>query len=290
MASNRIRGVVLLRRVMASVGERERALIEPSEETVWISRAYRARRYTVAGVPGRLLTIIGPEPGSAQWDGDIVCDVQTRRGRYDGAERPSLLLRPISPDDGTNGILSDVDDVDDVCELLIRRATDGRPDPEGVGAIVDLIGCDVSIRVATIARVWRHELDEDGDLSRIAGWHATRYYTHLGDSMGDAIEQATHDLLVAVRERDDITLAEANRIVSRSLYRASRDLGWRKLTQRERIRHGLGVDHPQWVRESHLATVSPVYAGRATGVGDWTDAAARMSPEIMIVRREYLDA
>jgi hypothetical protein len=114
----------------------------------------------------------------------------------------------------------------------------------------------------------RWQLDPAGGLIRIVGWHLTRYFKML------VVDHSATDLAGEIEAMNPnwraMTLSQVNRLVSRHLYRLARDMGWRKLTLRERLRLGLDEASPQWQRESDLGVLY-----RRTGCGDFTHRSAR---------------
>ena len=121
----------------------------------------------------------------------------------------------------------------------------------------------------------RFELDtsEEG-VRRIVYWHVHRFFGHLLDRPGSDKRPDDIEVLVPAlsAECEALTLAEANRLVSRALYRLSREQGWRKLTLREQEK--LGLTGRQWWPESAYAAAH-ARLGNPTGAGEWTLRAAR---------------
>lgn len=157
----------------------------------------------------------------------LTLEVGTKRGRYDGAERTRLSLR-VEHRTSADALPLAVLDVEQ---------RDGALD-------IDLRGLGGERLWGATYRQLRTDLT-DYDPNRLIGWHWTRYYRHI-----------PHEDALALAEswtipEDCVTLAAANRAAGRELYRLSRDLGWRKLTQRERAR--LGLDGGQWVQEEVYA-------------------------------------
>lgn len=228
------------------------------------------RRATLRGVPGKHADMIvadsctptGPKvPVLEVTDrGDQqlppgwlpVLELADKAGRYNRAVRRRYAIRPFMRKEA-------------LALPLARLRIDGS-DPEWLEIMIAPIEAP-----AIVDRFPRLRSDlEDYDLQRVAGWHWRRWFTHLRDQ--DGAREACDAWAAEVRSSglaDSWTIAEANRAASRMLYRFSRDLGWRKLTARERERLGLGVDAPQWW---HTDALAGIYAAmghyHATGCGD----------------------
>ena len=83
-----------------------------------------------------------------------------------------------------------------------------------------------------------------------------------------------------------VTLAEANRAADRALYRMARDLGWRKLTLRERGKLGW-TDGPQWRRQDDVLARLVELGHTASGASDWSrdEATGTVAPAVVVARR-----
>jgi len=108
------------------------------------------------------------------------------------------------------------------------------------------------------------------DAGRLVWWHARRHFGFLlaAEAEDDvAALAATFTIPLSVA-----TVSEANRLAERALYRLARDLGWRKMTLRERVRcwgAAAGQDRPQWHRADEVAALL-----LQTGCGEATHRAA----------------
>jgi len=152
---------------------------------------------------------------------------------------------------------------------------------------VSLSGC-AGLLWAQTFQALRSDL-EDYDLSRVIWWHWCRYYGggRRGEARHGPLGEHYDDVSVLAHSLDwarrpdgesmlgeggrplpGVTLSELNRAASRALYRLARDLGWRKLTRRERAR--LGIHGGQWVREA-------VYAAAQARLHDDFDSASDAS-------------
>lgn len=221
------------------------------------------RRATLRGVPGKHVDMLiadryshsKPELSTA-WV--PVLELVNKKGRYDHAVRRRYAIRPFMRQEAL--------------ALPMARLRIDESDPEWIEIMI--VPVDTPAIVDRFPRL-RSALD-DYDLQRIAGWHWRRWFTHLTDE--DGTRHACDCWAAEMRasgDADQWTLAEANRSASRMLYRLSRELGWRKLTAREREKLGMSADSPQWHKTDDL---SAIYADRgnynATGCGEATLTAA----------------
>lgn len=101
---------------------------------------------------------------------------------------------------------------------------------------------------------------------RIVSWHWQRWYKHL---TWEEVRPVADEFVSQLRETQ-LTRNEANRLASRLLYRASRDLGWVKLDARQKVRLGLDAD---WHRQGGLDAVRCQQS-----VGEATSRAADPDP------------
>ena len=230
--------------------------IEATEDRVYVRRR-RCRRYTLRGVPARGADVLvddrlivaedgavsGPDPRDV-----VVVEVCDKAGRYDGAVRRRYAV------------------------VVAHGACAPTWPPTGL----DISQSDGHVRVTVgdTSESWpqlRADLDDGYHLARILMWHWRRYYTHLVDD--DGVRELA-DAWAAEHDGERWSLAEANRSASRELYRLSRDLGWRKLTLRERQRLQI-QDAPQWVSESWYTDARQrAGIGSPTGCGEATLTAA----------------
>jgi hypothetical protein len=193
-----------------------------------------------------------------------VVEVASKAGRYDGAVRRRYALRLFDAASAAALPLADlrvVEDGPDWIEVMIL--------PRDAPAIIDRwprLRADLS----------------DYELWRIWAWHYARYYSFLGlDTADEPSELKQHALAWAAEAEQsgaagDWTLSEANQAASRNLYRLARDLGWVKLTLRERDALGMPVTAGQWHPEAEIAPRRAALAGYGdlTGCGEATLTAA----------------
>jgi len=189
--------------------------LEETENSNWISRTQRGVVYTIKGVPSSDLDIlIVPEQ-----DGMVrVLDIGVKTGKY-GGNRNRITVRNVP-----------------------LHQTYGLP---CVAVWFELLGAHAVIHIGddtyTFGR-YRTDLDSSSNLEKIIRWHYSRYYRMLSESDVRATEVEFRDIV----ESSSMTLAEANRLASRLLYRIARGSGYRKLTLREQRKLGLvGQWHPE---------------------------------------------
>lgn len=101
------------------------------------------------------------------------------------------------------------------------------------------------------------------EVGRIVYWHANRYFRHLLRTAKEEID-AYAKTFHPDKER---SLAEVNREVSNYLYKLSRDLGFRKLTAREK--QAVGLSGGSWILVSDYEAAK-LEARRNMGIGDFT--------------------
>jgi len=240
--------------------------LEPTHDPVWLSPTCRCKRWTLRGVPGRVVDVIVDERitcGEAPDGYDLVCSVVRKPGRFDGATRDRLAFRAMAMRETgrlAHGAVT-MEETDAAISISIRR-----PGMRGWKGEYARLRSDLS----------------DYDLPRIVVWHWRRYYAMLPAEDVYALADSMTWLPDGAP-----TLAEANRAASRALYRLARDMGWRKLTARERAALGL---RSMWVREEDYAAA---HARRQsllspTGAGEATILAAGCQ-DFEIVRRSWAD-
>jgi hypothetical protein len=217
------------------------AILERTEDRVWLSRTVVCDRHTVRGVPGKRMDVI-VEQGIA--GGPALVEVIEKTGRFDGSTRPRICVRRCDPSiPALPGTIEARWETDSVGIVLTRQA--GTP----------WTWCDYPLRADL----------RDYSPARLVSWHWARYYQIIPWPEAEALAES---FSVFPGE----TLAEANRRASRELYRLARDLGWRKLTTREQGKLGLTG---QWHREEICAARMADRAYPRDGVGQWTHEAAR---------------
>lgn len=215
------------------------------EGAVWIGRI-RGDRYHIYDSPaGELDVVVARHAHATYWK----LEIGRKRGRYDGRERWRITLRGLPPSAGPE--VSDLP----VAHLEVDSEEKSHR-----------IRCDyINIEVRRLRSAVRPD-----DLDQIARWHASRYYLHLDD---DTVDGVAGEFVAAMGAAPTpLTLAEANRMASRMLYRASRELGWSKLTRRERARLGL-TGEAQW-HPSERVEALRLERGRRSGCGEYTHRAA----------------
>lgn len=251
-----MREYLSLHRFRVSIDDAEciLSMCESTADPVWLSRHVICDRYTLRGVPGRLVDLIADRTLLSPHDERdcVVMEIGRKTGRYDGAERLRICLRWQQGHQ---------------CRGIPEVVVGFTGDPGEYVGLQAITGDDV-----LWGESWaclRSDL-AGYDLPRVLTWHWARYYRHLDCGDVDAVATAWAEEFRG--EHPEATLAEANRSASRALYRLSRDLGWRKTTLRERTR--LGIDGPgQWYRAEWCEARK--LERSATGCGQYTLDAAQ---------------
>lgn len=224
------------------------ALCERTADPVWIAKE-RLDRCTLRGVPAKQIDLaIAPTLG--EW---AIVEVADKAGRYDGAIRCRLTVRSTDA--------TPVHQLDRLPEaaLLVQSL------PDRIVLAIVASGIAWTATYQTLRSTM-----EDYSPARLVTWHWARYYRHLSyDDVQPLAESfaATHPELAAW------TLAEANRAASRDLYELSRQLGWRKLAMRERVKYGL-TDHGQWVKQDFVERRRQEIGYTSSGCGQYSVEAA----------------
>lgn len=283
--SKRDPSVSLLGRYRVQVGDHHLRQFVQTEQVVRLrprrGPAVEYIRHTLRGVPGRHADAIIARslmPGEAVLDvadytspvcgpgfQDCVLELGQKAGRYDGAKRRRYALRRFPRHD---------------LEALPRAE---------LRIIAQPAEGDEPGRMTLIVRPWADDqapiVDEwpmlrtdlcDYELWRVWAWQYARYYSFIGLTTR-ATDEAPSEVythaqswaaLNAEAAASDWTLAEANQSASRDLYRLARELGWRKLTRREKDRLGIDQDAPQWWRQDRLVELYAAWEHHsATGCG-----------------------
>lgn len=237
---------------------------EPSEEYIFVgakrcARPQRLHRWFLRGVPGNQCDLALLDG----WDSESIMAVEIgqKEGKFGGTRWQIVvrhwydrgqLLAPghliVSPDEDLETCV-----VAACWEAVLPAPTNRLTEPIAAGS-------------------WMHPFRRlqvelsDYDPKAILLWHWRNYY---------AVPLAVADLDGLIAEfvltlAPDATLAGANRLASRILYRAARDAGWRKCTAREQERLRLSG---QWHRTDAVAQ-RLADMGYVDGAGQYTHEAA----------------
>jgi len=244
------------------------AALERTHQRVWLTSTCCADRYGVRGVAASRLDLLLDQRLRDGTDPDprdlVILEIRAHPGRYSGEVRDRLAWRVHRPSDvGADG----------------RRADDlawAQIDVEEVPGVAT-----VTLTEGSGGVVWQREYPvsrwecDDRSPARLITWTWHRYYGHL---CWIDVEPLAACYTIA----PGATVSEAVREAGRQLYRLSRELGWRKMTLRERRRlwGPDGDSRPLWHRESELLSL---HASReagisATGCGEATLRAAGGGP------------
>jgi hypothetical protein len=220
--------------------------LEPTEDSVWISKHQCGIRYTIRGVPAKSCDVViveQPHPASR-----AVLDITEKTGRFDGTTRT---------------------------RYTVRWEPAGQAMKHPIGRFAIEFSADETTAIVTVGDQfhrysrYRSRLDETSDLSKIVGWHYSRYYSFLPEVILSDIRAEFRISILA----GNYTLAEANRLASRLLYAAAREARWHKLTLREQRKIGL---EGQWHHDDvYLPMLERSREWSATGCGEYTLAVSR---------------
>lgn len=184
-------------------------------------------------------------------EGTIICDIGTKKGRFDNALRYRITFRY------TPAVVYSV--------------------PMGLLHFPEDTKTILTVEAIWKGGFWGQEfhrldftLDPNTDRTYIFLHQASNWYGFLFDAGHGADIHQTASMwasLPAVRDETDIVVL--NRTASNALYDLARNLGWRKLTKRERDKLGLPVDAKQWQRTDYIAALTD-RNGMSSGVGEHT--------------------
>ncbi len=228
--------------------------LERTEDRVWLSRTESCLRHTLRGVPAKLVDVCITEKSLAE---RVVLEICRKKGSYDGSERWTLTLRNWSHKQKT----------------YMDSSSKPQPIYEGTFTVHAVPGAMVAVALwqggswTQAFACLRSDL-KDYDLASIIMWHWKRYYQFLPFEEARALADTFE---VSHPEVRSLTLAEANRLASRDLYRLARNLGWRKLTAKDRSKYVLDA---QWVRQEVIAKRREEMGFSTTGCGQYTHEAA----------------
>lgn len=213
----------------------------------------RYQQAALRGVPRKRLSLLIPDCGIDPIGLNLV-EVGTKIGKYDGAERLQISIRQLP-----ETTIKSMPDVQRLDETVLHVLYHG-----GCCSVVlcdadDFSGVRLTIYMGDTLRTRPLETAEGA--RQVIAWHWVHYYMHLSHN-------EVEDLLTTFEFLGCETLSEANRRASRALYARSREMGWRKLTSRERDK--FGIEGGCWQRISTLDRL--IY--RQTGCGEFTHRAA----------------
>lgn len=258
--------------VSAETVEAVRAACTPTAKHVWIGTAARGCSlllHTFRGVPGKDVDVLLPRAAEMaerlheDAPADLVCEIGLKVGCFDGAKRWRLTFR-------TDYTLRSAEG---------REPTIGHPSPKP-GRIV-LKEEEDALTVICLwtgpEGMWAQKFHRlrytvaDGDRRCILLWQWQHYYRFLPEDDVRALAEYWSVLPVVVACED---IAALNRLASAALYDLARQLGWRKLTLREKRKLHIDEDSPQWQRTDKIER-RLVDMGYRTGCGQYTTEAAQ---------------
>lgn len=265
--------ITITMRAVVPVGDVRKILphLEATQDRVWLARSTGGMRYTFRGVPAKRVDVVVCDDWErVRVSRDVtkpsdfaVVEIGRKSGHFDGTERDRITVRPwnrgmvaqLQIRDGRLFVRAEKKPTVAIWLEWTAEAGDGwqgRP-------------CERWEREYQRLR-WVLETPESGGHARIVMYHWSHFYSFL-----DAAD--AEGLAASFIAAPGATLAEANRDASRQLYRLSRDLGWCKLTVRERAK--LRLNGSQWQRAIVVAERRAALAGaRADGVSEASHSAA----------------
>jgi hypothetical protein len=230
---------------------REKA--SPSGKFVWVNSIERLRVCTLVGVPGKYLDLLLPEVTPLPM---IAVEIGVKLGSFDGAKRWRITFRSWNKESAEGktpnfsnpgrGKLSIEEDEPDYTALLARWYSGG-------------------IWAASFPRL-RYLIDERTDLLGIFMHQAKSWFPFLLRNHGEDVRQAGEVWAALPFIQGCKDLVVLNRTASAALYDLASNMGWRKLTLRDKRRYGLTDNSPSWHRADGLL-LSRSYKGQITGVG-----------------------
>lgn len=251
-----MKSIKINRRVVCRLGISFVENLEKHENTTWIGNR-RYQQAALRGIPRKILSLVIPEDFDFSFSEGktFLVEIGEKVGKHSGNRRSHLAVR--DPELVPVGSMPNIDYLEN-CTLICWASGD-----QGVVAIKN--DHDQTEQVIFRGKLLRTKAISSADgAQQIIRWHWTKFFCHLKwDEISDLIEN--FDLI-----DEEETLTVANRRAGRALYERSRELGWRKMTLRERQKYGL--DGAQWQKISTIEALAS-----KTGCGEFTLTAARMS-------------
>lgn len=252
--------VKILHRVFVPANTIEiiRPSLERTQDRVWLSKTESCLRYTIRGIPAKRTEFSVTE--TIDPDRTLVLEIAEKTGHYNGSVRIVYTLRNWSPQQMSYS---------DSSNRLVFVGKNGR-------LMLSLTEGEATIICAWNDGGWtetyqRLRSDLTGyDFAAVVIWHWRRYYHHL--NYNDA-RLLADGFLSLHPECVSLTLAEVNRLASRELYTLSTELGWKKLTDRDRKRINMANLH-SWVYKDEYYSMLPIRQPSSTGCGEYTHDAA----------------
>lgn len=239
------------KRIVCRVGKSFVENVEMYCGSTWIGRT----KYTHAalrGIPRRLVSILIPETELVVGEKYLI-EIGIKIGKYSGNTRKQITIRDLNrtPVDSIPGII--YNDSTLICWAV---------GDTGVVAIQSQFD-QTELKIFKGKLLRTECITTQEGVRKIIAWHWTRYYTHLK-------HDEVQDVLLSFVPIQDETLTACNRRASRVLYQRSKELGWKKMTKREREKYQL--DGSQWQK---ISTVESRLMS-ATGCGEFTLKSARI--------------
>jgi len=232
----------LVKRVVASFQPMVE-LLEPLNQTVWLSKTQRLGRYAIKGIPTNKVDVL--------WDG-AECgwlDIGFRHGTFDKHQADRITLRAIPHVDGKQVLHTAP------AGEISTHVEDGR-------RLIELYQQDQSVWKVDY-HILRVGVNCDTP-AKIIMWHYGKYFRHLASEHHKDVV-----LLADSWAPQEGTLASQNREAEKRLYLLSKELGWVKLPKKVRDRLGIPEVHTkQWYKREVVDTLRlcPERVGELLGI------------------------
>ena len=180
-------------------------------------------RYNIVGIPASSIDVVVQ-------DGANVCELVEKAGKYDNKVRYRLCFRKFAYKDAQALPVGE-----------IRMVQKNR---------ISVAGMEIEFPYHNPV------LNDPEHVKRVFIWHVYSFYQFLLRELPgpDLDAEAESWAFLFLKRNAAPTITAANRSASRWLYRLARDLGYRKMTLRERVKAGLPSDSPCWQRLPHIET------------------------------------
>jgi hypothetical protein len=264
--------------------------LETMTDRVWLSRSCVCERFNFRWVPGGKIDVLIDARllDGSERDSELVCVVEIGRkaGRFSGDFRSRLTFRLLRAKDPNRHFsrfaFISIDERETIGEADGIQGAGG-PQPK-LSTRVIISSTDESpagvLWEGAFPRLrWEWKHTPEGARQCVI-WHASRHFGFLLAKENGEVEALANRYTVPKAG----TVASINRDVERALYRLARELGWRKMTTRERVRiwGPDGAARPQWHRQEEIAELLCRAGLPATGCGQATHRAANggdLAPE-----------
>ena len=220
-------------------------VVEGGHQTIYRSKSCKCKRYTFRGVRGRDVDILIDERVQS-WSGCVRLECSEKSGRYDGAVRHRYVFRIPERSDQHEYVFGTIPEFVLMPGSIVFRVaipgTEKYPVDHDYRRLVSDI--DRSNELSLVRMLTTHAFgsnDRGG------------YFRHLD---ADTVDSCAAEFVAQVIEHPTWTKAEAYQCAGRILYRESRNLGFRKLTLREKKKLGIDPNTGQWWKEERIHSIT----------------------------------